>query len=208
MRQDIRGIARDIAPGWIKDGYHRAQQWAGLDPVPYRLELIDLNRVLVGGEGRFTAEQWAELVGDYQQAPVPLSQSPHVEFFERQRRVGDKILERDQFEQTRYYARAMDCIRYVGSLFGATTPEEVRDQARAFVRLYEHIRDHDPTPVRFPCMLDHAAFGTPPVLLRTGTPGMLQIVDGHHRLAIHWVLGHRRVQAAVGPAVAHEPQRR
>ncbi|TMF01722.1 MAG: hypothetical protein E6I52_10790, partial [Chloroflexi bacterium] len=90
---------------------------------------------------------------------------------------------------------------------GYVTRDGVLAQARAFATLYERIRTGDHTEVRFGTPEEHSPGGSMPVVHRTLTPGTMQIVHGHHRLAIAWVLGQRTTRAVVTAARPTELQR-
>ena len=136
-----------------------------------------------------------------------LGDSPHVRFLEDYRRLGEAVFEPAHFEQTAYFKHALEAIRVAGDYFGYVTRDGVLAQARAFATLYERIRTGDHTEVRFGTPEEHSPGGSMPVVHRTLTPGTMQIVHGHHRLAIAWVLGQRTTRAVVTAARPTELQR-
>jgi glycosyltransferase involved in cell wall biosynthesis/SAM-dependent methyltransferase len=79
--------------------------------------------------------------------------------------------------------------------------------ALAELTLYERIRGGDPTEVAyFREARRHSRAGVVPVVRHKLTPGVYQVVDGHHRLAIAWFLGRRRARVTVLPPMPTELQ--
>lgn len=125
--------------------------------------------------------------------------SPHVRLLEEYRDTGQRLFEGRRLEQTPYFKNAVDSVRLSGSYFGHRTADGIAAQARAFVQLYERSARGDTTEVEFAYRARHSAHGSLPVARETLTPGVYQVGDGHHRLAVAWALGRREVAAAVRP---------
>jgi hypothetical protein len=163
---------------------------------PYIKE-IDLRQTLMGGEGTYDAREWAEITG---RVSALLKDSVHVKFLEQYRAIEENVFIWENFEQTAYFKNAVQCVQFWGDYFGQRTREEILAQARSFAVLYECIRDGNPSEVRFPSEKDHAPPRSLPRVRETLTPGTVEIADGHHRLAIAWVLGQRKAMALVIPS--------
>src|SRR5579884_1818435 len=129
-----------------------------------------------------------------------LASSPHVELLQLYDRYGERIFCPAFFQRTRYHAYAATSVQRFGHpFFGHTTTQGYLAQARAFVALYERMRTGDVRELSFPSSLGHSAPGSLPVVQRTWAKGVLQVVNGHHRLAIATMLGHAAVRAVVLP---------
>jgi len=151
----------------------------------------------MGGEGQFNAGRWGDATANPRRASMPLADSPHVDLLEQYRRLGERLFERHRFELTPYFQNAAHVVRLCGSYFGHRTADGIAAQARAFVDLYERTARGDTTEVPFMHRGRHSAPGSLPVVRETLTPDVLQIADGHHRLAVAWALGRREAEAAV-----------
>jgi len=164
---------------------------------------IDLRRTLMGGEGPFDARPWAEMTGEPRRASMPLCESPHVRLLEQYRVVGDALFDWKHFRRTPYFQNAARAVQFCGSYFGHRTHDGIADQARAFVSLYRRALDADATEVVFTHPGAHSPAGSLPAVRETLTPNTFQVSDGHHRLAVAWMLGRQDVAAAVvGPPSA------
>jgi SAM-dependent methyltransferase len=172
-----------------------------------RVRRTPLRQMLLGGEGGLTAGRWAELIGDEKRASVLLVDSPHVRFLQTYRIIGEDIFRWDQFEQTAYCQNALACIRHLGHHFGQTSRAGVVAQARAFVTLFERKAERDSTETDFPSPEGHSPSGGLPLVCKTWTPGVFQILDGAHRLAIEVALGRNVAPVIVLPPVPTELQR-
>ena len=199
-RHDLRDLKQIVAAS-LKQHYRRLtlhinREYAN-QPL---LRDIDLTRILLGGEGSYDAVSWAELTGDWRRGSTLLGNSIYVRFLKQYRDLGEKILDAENFEQTDYFKNALRCVQFWGDYFGQRTVEGIRAQARAFVKLYERIKNGDLREVNFPSEKDHAHPGSRPVVRETLTRNTYQIIDGHHRLAVAWVLGHGKASVAILPS--------
>jgi hypothetical protein len=189
---------RQVVPPEIKRPYWRLKSYVDRYYInrPYSGE-IDLRRTLVGGEGTYDAVSWAERTGDWQRVSTPLANSHYVGFLAQYQTLGERILEWKNFEHTAYFKNALRCIEFWGDYFGQRTRDGIQAQARAFITLYERIKNGDASEVSFPSAKDHAVRRSRPRVRETLTARMFQIVDGHHRLAIAWILGDRKSRVKI-----------
>ena len=189
---------KKVVPPALKGPYRRFRSYVDRHYAnrPYIKE-IDLKRTLVGGEGTYDAVSWAERTGDWQRVSTPLENSIYVGFLAQYRELGEKIFDWKNFEHSDYFKNALRCVQFWGDYFGQRTPEGINAQARAFITLYERSKNGDLNEVSFPSNKDHARPRTRPVVRETFTPNTYQIKDGHHRLAISWVLGNRKAKVTV-----------
>jgi hypothetical protein len=193
----IRQLKRSVPVG-VKRPYWRLKSYIDRHYVnrPVIRE-IDLKRTLVGGEAVYDPVSWAERTGDWERVSTPLPNSKYVQFLAQYRTLGEKVLDQKNFEQTGYFKNALRCVEVWGDYFGQRTHDGIRAQARSFITLYERIKKGDGSVVNFPSAKDHALPGWPPRVRETLTTNTFQIVDGHHRLAIAWILGDRKAKATV-----------
>ncbi|GJL49635.1 MAG: hypothetical protein NPIRA01_08620 [Nitrospirales bacterium] len=162
-----------------------------------RAEEVDLSRALVPGEAGFDAETWADLTGNIRRASMLLADSPHVNFLEQYREMGQFLFLQKHFVQTTYFKNAEDCVRIVGSYFSQKTIDGLLAQAKSFVTLYERIKKGDLLEVKYPSEEGHSERGSLPAVRKTWTTNTVQIDDGLHRLAVKWVLTQKTAKAIV-----------
>lgn len=176
--------------GWLVSGLNRDRP---------RVREIDLRRTLIGGEGKYDAGRWADITGDMQRASTLLKDSPHVKFLEQYCVLGEKLFLWKNFAQTSYYQNAVKCVQFWGDYFGHRSREGILAHARSFAAIYERMKNGDGLEVRFPFEQDGSHPQSLPLVRETLTPNTFQIVAGHHRLAIAWVLGQQKTKAGVFP---------
>src|ERR1051326_2628556 len=73
--------------------------------------VINLERLLCGGENGLSARQYAEHTGNFLRPSTPFARSPHVRFLEQYKEVGDEIFRPEVFRRTAYFANAVECMR-------------------------------------------------------------------------------------------------
>lgn len=167
---------------------------------------IDLERTLLGGQAGFEARHWAWITGHADERPLALPESPHVRFLERWRAEGEALLRPAAFADTPYARNAMEVVRHAGAYFGARTIEGVLEHARRFAALHDRVKAGDPTPVDLPGGVGHSSRDGLPTVHPTWSPTTWLLADGHHRLAIAWVLGRRTHRALLLDTVPTELQ--
>ncbi len=181
-----------LVPMGLKRAYWRwgsGGLWADLRNR-VRAKTIDLRRTFTSDENDIAERSWAEVTRNMQIASVPLAESPHVRFLEQYRAMGETLFLPKNLEQSAYYRNRME--------FPQPRPERALAEARAFVHLYQRIKKGDAAEVQWPPTQEgNSPPGSLPIVRLTLTPNTFQIHDGHHRLAIHWVLGHRKARATV-----------
>ncbi len=195
----ITGITylKRIVPNPVRASYSALKSYVD-EAYTYwpRIKEIDLRRTFIGGEGDRNPIKWSEMTGDWNRPSTLLEHSVYVQFLEQYRLVGEKVFDSATFAQLPYFASALTCVQFWGDYFGQQNFEGILAQAKSFVDLYERVKSGDPTPVKFPSDKDHTKPLFRPLVQETLTPHTFQVVDGHHRLAIAWVLGDRRARAA------------
>jgi SAM-dependent methyltransferase len=165
-----------------------------------RVREIPLERTLLGGQAGFEARHWAQIVGRADEHPLALPESPHVRFLERWRTEGEALLKPAVFAETPYARNAMEVVRHGGAYFGARTMEGVIEHARRFAALHDRVKSGNPEPLDLPGGVGHSSRDSLPTVHPTWTPTTFLLADGHHRLAIAWVLGRKS-----HPAILLEP---
>lgn len=148
-----------------------------------QLRAVRLDRLVTGG----FAEVEHRLLGD----------SPHVEFLREF--GGADTIDLEKFRRSSYYRHACGDIKRLGSFFGITDPNRIVEQAEYFLALHRAVRDNGGIA------LPNARAGntqhhsrTDPLVAPVAGRAFYVIKDGHHRCAVHFVLGRETIPARVG----------
>ncbi len=191
---------RRVAQRRLRSVAGRAYRRARTVPLPRRLRRalyesipwrpgtheVPLDKILLGGQNRLSAMEYAEATGNLLWPSTRIADGPHAELF---RSGAAAVVDPDLFAATHYAQMARDCITVSGQYFGATDERGVIDVARDAVRA--DARDERP---RRP----HQSGADAPVRLApVRDSDCFQVIDGHHRLARMVVAGEERVRARV-----------
>jgi hypothetical protein len=168
----------------------------GWRPQPPGVDLrtVSIDQLLCGGEHGILAAQYARHTNNLLRPSTPISRSPHAQFLEEYLRIGDEIFSPPVFQQTAYFANAVECMNLFGEYFTCVREEQVEQVARRFVaRLLgepplddtpgdpEHYSSSDSTVIV--CPVKHS--------------NCFEVIDGNHRLAIASVRGERTATVEV-----------
>lgn len=167
-----------------------------LTGTPVRTGEVALDDVLVGDQCGTPLEKWVEATAEWSRASCLLKDSPYVALLrsleDRAQSIGD-----DEFLKTLpYHQMAQTAVDCTGSYFGARTPTAIRQQMRAFYETYVSWRDKKQNLGRFDDYR-HSAPGEPLWMHKVRASSCYEICDGHHRAAILYVLGRRRVPSLI-----------
>lgn len=156
---------------------------------------VPLDRVLVGQQSGFPARDWYLRTGDPTRLSRLLSTSPYVTFLRQCARSPELLDSPEALQETEYYRMARLCLEQTGNYFEARQEPEILEQMRRFHRLsreYASDRPDAPAPRD-----GHSPPGRHPVLRRVRDSDCLEVVDGHHRLAIQAFRGEAETLAVV-----------
>lgn len=153
---------------------------------------LPLSKLLMGGEHRRAAANYARLTGDLLRPSTPVEHSPHAEFLREYREVGDDLLQPERFALTRYWRNAQTCIELFGQYFTATTIDGVLERATAFARA---LTNGDTAFLS----AGGTAAGVPVRVSRIKYSDCFEVVDGNHRLALATARGAQSYPCAILP---------
>jgi len=153
---------------------------------------LKLDHLLVGGASRYSAATHARLTGDLRRPSTPIAVSAHAELLRAYREIGDDIFRPEQFELTKYYKWARECIELYGRYFSHTAPQDIMHKARSFARMFDgersSVQDRHESRAETTVEVRQIKFSD-----------CYEIVDGHHRLSLAVVQGLREYPCSILP---------
>jgi SAM-dependent methyltransferase len=160
-------------------------------PILYfgRRKTVPLDRVLLGGIPRVTS---IEISGrsSLVDGSTPLERSPHVQLLQAHIEASGRELTDDEISQSEYFRRGARLIEIDGHYIGARSDEELVQVTREFLSWY----DNGEPPNR----PERGSRNSEPYVRKIRYSECFSIVDGHHRLAIDYVMGVRTARVVVG----------
>lgn len=170
-------------PRPVRAGLNRLRVRPGLRPV-------SLDRCLLGDENGIEAARYAEISGDLLRPSTPIERWPHTLLLDAYRATGAEALTPEGLRESPYVVNGRRCIELTGHYFGATSEDELYEQARAYVAW---ALEGAPPTAR------PSASGprSPVRVRRVRASDCFQVVDGHHRLATARSRGEVEAQVAV-----------
>ncbi len=142
---------------------------------------LRLDRLLCGWDAGLSGQQFVIHTGDFRLTSVPISASPHFKFLEDYKKLGDRLLDPEHFQQTEYYHYLARFVDLFGHFTGALTKEQLVYVARNFVNKYEG------KPLDNEMLVPSDGYsrsGQPVTAYPIEYSDCYQVADGHHRLAI------------------------
>ncbi len=157
---------------------------------------VNLEDVLIGEQCATPLEKWVERTREWNRASCPLKDSPYVHLLRTISEDESRLHDDDYLETQPYYQMARVAVEFSGSYFGATAPQEIKRQMCAFYENYTNIRDGRHSSVSSDDYR-HSAHGDPLQMSKIANSNCYELGDGHHRAAIFYMLGKRRVTAQI-----------
>jgi hypothetical protein len=159
---------------------------------------VPICKCLLGDEGGMPAAKYARIVGNILRPSTPMPDSPHAKLLLDYNALGEGLFAPDRFQDTDYYRNAALAIDIVGHYFDARSPEEVVRVARRLVDRYQGIG----SPVVY------RGQSPPNQCIRVRSimhSDCFQVIDGHHRLAIHYARGRKAAPVLIDRAPVLTP---
>jgi len=162
---------------------------------------VPVANLLLGGERFIEAGIYARMIGDSLRPSRRVADGPHAALLRAYDRIGDRILQSPEFEQTDYYRNAAQCIDMTGAYcFDSQAPRDIARIARGFIDDYKGVAEWRKRPRR-PLSLP-----PDPLLVRPiKDSACYEVIDGHHRVAIAAVKGQKTIRVVPIWQPAHTP---
>ncbi len=157
---------------------------------------VNLEEVLIGEQCGTPLEKWVERTHEWDRASCLLADSPYVIFLQTITEDENRLRDDGFLEAQPYYQMARIAVEFTGSYFGARTPEGIKRQMHAFYENYLSIREGRHSAVHMD-NYQHSAEGELLLMSKIKDSTCYELSDGHHRAAINYMLGKRKITVQV-----------
>ena len=154
-----------------------------------RISTVAVNDLLVGGENRMSAKEYAHAVRQPLRPSTRIVDGPHMALLRTQVEVGDRQLSDEELRTSDYVVNGIRCIDATGSYFDAIDEAGVMSLARDFLAWASGAAPRS--------RVGGSLAGEPVRVRRVRHSGCYQIVDGHHRAAIAVAQGATQINVAI-----------
>lgn len=173
--------------------------WNVLEKLPFNnafIVSVPLERLIVGGMDKYKLSEWVGISDDSTRGDY-LQNSAYVSFF-KSVEANEGRLDEHVFRSSDYFKMAATCIRVTGNYFEATSVKELIEPAKYFSRLFRCMKANKPFVVSYKQRTaGHTVYGQLPRCVHIKGTDLVEIIDGHHRLASLYVLGKKTAQVKV-----------
>jgi SAM-dependent methyltransferase len=176
-----------------RDAYHVLQALRGFKA--YHAD-VDLEKVFIGNQCGKVLEKWVKKTHEWDRASCLLKDSPYVRFLSEVA-ANEHLLNNDTFlENQPYYRMAETAVEFSGSFFGGKTPEALKKQMRSFYKFYSTFSAGHQGSVAHDDFR-HSTPDDPVMMHKIFSSDCYELNDGHHRAAISYVMGKRKMNALI-----------
>ncbi|MBX9696595.1 MAG: hypothetical protein K2X53_00755 [Alphaproteobacteria bacterium] len=151
---------------------------------------VPIAKLLRGGENGIRAAKYADITKDFLRPSTPVTKGPHVKLLELYDTIGDKIFDKEIFEETPYYQNAHVCMTLTGSYF-YDRPENIKTLAERFIA--QHTGQTLNLPKQPGQSDPHRPIWVRPIRAST----CFEVIDGNHRIARALMKGHTSIPAFI-----------
>jgi SAM-dependent methyltransferase len=182
----------------LKVGRYKINKYiARLLYICKKIKEIELEKAFIGGEDIFSIKEWIDITGDFKRGSCLLKDSFYVDFLNKFKIKKVEEISNEEIKNTRYYENAIYCIRVTGHYFQARDETGVLAQAKNFLRLRNEIIANRKS-LELECANGHSELNVP-IVYKIFDSEYFGIFDGHHRLAISFVLGKKTEKVIILP---------
>ena len=156
-----------------------------INPFIYQLKKINIDKILLGGEGDLSGWNYALRSNDLARPSTLISDGPHSKLIKHYKNEGIQILHPQFYSKTDYFKNVEKCIDVFGEYFpGMTKASQSVKLAKHFIDNYDQCSD--------------PSFRQAPIKVRrVKETDFFQVIQGNHRSAICFASGGTHIFALV-----------
>ena len=170
---------------------------------PYKLQkylgfpcktTLPLNKLLIGQQAGYPLKKWIELTNEYSRISTLLKKSPYVSYLRSD--LNDESDDED-FKNTDYFIMGKTCLIYKGHFMGKTTESGIIDWMKEYKKMFFSMKTGKQYHSNEMQRLGHSKPGSWIWVKKIKQSNYYEIVDGHHRCAIHYVKGDSHINVKI-----------
>ena len=171
--------------------------------TPYRLrkllgfpikERIQLSKLLIGQQAGLSLRIWIGMTKEYARISKLIKDSPYVSYLKSD--INGESNE-ELYKKTDYFIMAKICLNHKGHFMGKTTESGIIDWMKEFKKMYYSIKNGHQFYSDELERKGHSKPGTWILVKKIKQSDYYEIVDGHHRCAIEYVIGNTYINVKI-----------
>ena len=163
-----------------------------------RRESVSLDNLMIGQQAGIPLEQWIEKTKEYSRISVLLSESPYVDILRLIDENPAILNNKSEIVNTSYYKMCDVCIKHTGHFMGKKTSRGILSWIGEYYAFYQKIKKGSccKTSSEF-SNEGHSKVDDLIQVFKLNNSEYYEIVDGHHRCAIYYLLGKKTIKSKV-----------
>lgn len=158
---------------------------------------IAISKILVGQQAGIPLKKWVEISGEKERISLPLVDSPYVSFLKEVQR-DEKLLNDDKFLiNSSYFKLGLRCIKVKGHFLGAKNEDELKQWMKNYYLIYKNRINGKRANLSLKIEDGHSKDGDKIKLREIKDSDSYEIIDGHHRIAINYLMGKKYIEAII-----------
>lgn len=161
-------------------------------------ETVEIEKILVGQQSGTPLDDWVELTNEFNRVSMSLVDSPYVNFLKAVDCDETILNDYNRLSVTSYYKMSEIVINEHGNYFGAKNSEELEIVMNDYYKFYKnYISNNNGDGHEFYSQDCHSKTDEPIMLNKIKQSDCYEVVDGHHRLAIKYLKGEKKIRALI-----------
>ncbi len=157
---------------------------------------VEISKILIGQQGGLPLKDWLDLTNEKDRLSCPITNSPYVSFLSEVSKNESLLDSSFYLENCKYFKMGLKCILATGHYLGAHNSLELKKWMVNFYKRFKYKKEGKGE-------LDNLSETNQPiktnlpVLSKIKKSDCYEIIDGHHRAAIAFMLGEKKIYAHV-----------
>jgi len=160
------------------------------------IKKIPISKILIGQQAGHPLDLWINITKELGRISCPIIDSPYVKFLQGINKHPNDINNQEKLMKTSYFSMAKICIKYFGNYMGAKNDKELFIWMKEYYEMYLKIKDKN-NNVNFANKEGHSSQNSMITVNKIKYSDCYEIVDGHHRVAINYILGKKNISVVI-----------